>query len=45
MPVFLRPMVKGKLEERARNEGVPVTPELMARHRQERERELGLKFK
>ena len=45
MPVFLRPMVKKKLEERARAEGVPVTPELMARHREERERELGLKFK
>ncbi|MDB5104869.1 MAG: putative Radical superfamily protein Coenzyme synthesis protein [Fibrobacteres bacterium] len=45
MPVFLRPMVKRKLEERARAEGVAVTPELMARHRLERERELGLKFK
>jgi radical SAM protein with 4Fe4S-binding SPASM domain len=45
MPVFLRAMVKRKLEERARAEGVPVTPELMARHRLERERELGLKFK
>lgn len=45
MPIFLRQMVKKKLEERARAEGVPVTPELMARHREERERELGLKFK
>jgi radical SAM protein with 4Fe4S-binding SPASM domain len=45
MPVFLRAMVKRKLEERARAEGVPVTPGLMERHRRERERELGLKFR
>lgn len=44
MPIFLRSVVKKKLEERARSEGVPVTPELMQRHRQERERELGIKF-
>ncbi len=45
MPLFLRPVVKRKLEERARSEGVPVTPELMMRHKREREAELGLKFK
>lgn len=44
VPLFLRPVVKKKLEARARAEGVPVTAELMARHRAERERELGLKF-
>ena len=45
MPIFLRSMVKKKLEERASLEGVSVTPELMTRHRLEREQELGLKFK
>jgi hypothetical protein len=45
VPLFLRPVIKKKLEARARAEGVPVTAELMARHRAERERDLGLKFK
>ncbi len=45
VPVFLRPVIKKKLEARARAEGIPVTAELMARHRAERERDLGLKFK
>jgi radical SAM protein with 4Fe4S-binding SPASM domain len=44
LPVFLRPMVKRKLEERARRENTPVTLELMRKHREERERELGIKF-
>lgn len=44
VPLFLRKVVRKKLEERARNEGVPVTAELMARHRAEREKDLGLKF-
>lgn len=44
VPLFLRRVVKKKLEERARLEGVPVTAELMARHRAEREKDLGLKF-
>lgn len=44
VPLFLRPVIKKKLEARARAEGVPVTAELMARHRAERERDLGLKF-
>lgn len=44
IPLFLRPVVKKKLEARARAEGVAVTPELMARHRADRERDLGLKF-
>jgi hypothetical protein len=44
VPVFLRKLVRRKLEERAREEKVPITLELMARHRAERERELGLKF-
>ena len=45
LPLFLRPVVKKKLEARALAEGVPVTAELMARHKNEREKELGLKFK
>jgi radical SAM protein with 4Fe4S-binding SPASM domain len=44
IPLFLRPVVKKKLEARARTEGGTVTVELMARHRAERERDLGLKF-
>lgn len=45
VPAFLRKMVKRNLEARARSEGVPVDAELMRRYRQDRERELGLKFK
>ncbi|MEO6096058.1 MAG: radical SAM protein [Fibrobacteria bacterium] len=45
LPLFLRPVVKRKLEARARTEGVPVTPELMTRHKREREAELGFHFK
>ena len=45
IPIFLRPMVRKKLEERAASEGVSVTGELMQRHKEERERELGIAFK
>jgi radical SAM protein with 4Fe4S-binding SPASM domain len=45
LPLFLRPVIKKKLEARAKAEGVPITVELMRRHKEERERELGLKFK
>lgn len=45
VPLFLRSVVRKKLEARARVEGGPVTAEMMARHRAERERELGMKFK
>jgi radical SAM protein with 4Fe4S-binding SPASM domain len=44
VPLFVRKRVKMKLEERARREGVPVTPELMQKHRKEREEELGMRF-
>jgi radical SAM protein with 4Fe4S-binding SPASM domain len=44
LPIFLRPVIKKKLEARARAERVPVTVELMQRHRAEREQELGMKF-
>ncbi len=44
LPLFLRPVVRKKLEERARTEGVPVTAELMQKHRLQREQELGMKF-
>lgn len=44
VPIFLRTVVKRKLEERAAREGVTVTVEMMRRHRQERERELGIHF-
>lgn len=44
VPLFLRKVVRRKLEERARREGAPITVEMMARHRKEREAELGLKF-
>lgn len=44
VPLFLRPVIRKKLEARARAEGGPVTAEMMARHRAERERELGMKF-
>ena len=42
--MFLRPVIKKKLEARAREEHVQVTVELMQKHRQERERDLGIKF-
>ncbi len=45
MPLFIRTMVKRRLEKRAKLEGVPITPELMQRHREEREAELGIKFR
>lgn len=45
LPIFLRPVIKKKLEARAKAEGVPITVELMRKHKEERERELGLKFK
>ncbi len=44
IPMFLRPVIKKKLEARAREEHVQVTVELMQKHRQERERDLGIKF-
>lgn len=44
LPIFLRPVIKKKLEARAREENIPVTVELMQKHRQERERDLGIKF-
>lgn len=44
LPIFLRPVIKKKLEARARAERSPVTVELMQRHRAEREQELGMKF-
>ncbi|MEK7685043.1 MAG: radical SAM protein [Verrucomicrobiota bacterium] len=44
VPIFLRKTVQRKLEERAAAEGTPVTVELMQRYRQEREKELGIKF-
>jgi hypothetical protein len=44
IPVFLRPRIKRKLEERAKAEGVAVTQTLMEKHRHEREQELGIKF-
>ena len=45
VPTFLRKMVKRNLEARARAEGIPVSADLMMRYRQDRERELGLKFR
>ncbi|MBF0432939.1 MAG: radical SAM protein [Fibrobacteria bacterium] len=44
IPLFVRIMVKKKLEERAKREGGVVTPELMQRHKEERENQLGIKF-
>jgi hypothetical protein len=44
IPVFLRPLIERRLEERARGEGMLVTAALMQRHREERERELGIRF-
>lgn len=44
IPLFLRPVIKRKLEARARAEGSQVTADLMSRHRAERERDLGMKF-
>ena len=45
IPIFARQMVSKKLEERAALLGVPVTKELMRKHRAEREKEMGFKFK
>ncbi len=44
IPLFLRPMISKKLEERARREGVAVTSELMQKHRAERQAQLGMRF-
>jgi len=44
IPIFLRGLIKKKLEERAVAEGVPVTKDLMQRHKIEREKELGIKL-
>ncbi len=44
VPLFLRPMIRKKLEERALREGVEVTPELMQKHRSERQAQLGMRF-
>ncbi len=44
LPVFLRGLIKKKLEERAMAEGLQVTKELMQKHRAEREEELGIKL-
>lgn len=44
LPLFLRPIVKRNLEARAQSEGVGITLELMQKYRQEREKELGIKF-
>ena len=45
VPVFLRSMIKRKLEQKASAEGVSVTAAFMERHRKERERETGIKFR
>lgn len=44
IPIFLRAVIRKKLEARAREENVPVTVELMQKHRRERESDLGIKF-
>jgi radical SAM protein with 4Fe4S-binding SPASM domain len=44
IPIFLRGLIKKRLEERARAEGIPVTVALMEKYRKEREKELGIKF-
>ncbi len=44
IPIFLRGRIRKKLEERAKTEGIPVTKELMQKHRSEREKELGIKL-
>ena len=44
VPIFLRGRIERKLEERATRDGVFVTVELMKQHREERERELGIRF-
>jgi hypothetical protein len=44
LPLFLRPIIKRNLEARAKAEGISITPELMQKYRQEREKELGIKF-
>jgi radical SAM protein with 4Fe4S-binding SPASM domain len=44
LPLFLRPIIKRNLEARAKAEGISITPELMQKYRQEREKELGIRF-
>ncbi|MEE9252533.1 MAG: radical SAM protein [Thermodesulfobacteriota bacterium] len=45
IPIFLRGLIKKRLEERARTEGTAVTVALMKKHKEEREKELGIKFR
>lgn len=44
IPVFLRGMIRKRLEEKAKAQGIDITPEFMAAHRKQREQELGIKF-
>jgi AdoMet-dependent heme synthase len=44
LPLFLRGMVKKRLEERSRREGAPITVDMMQRHRSESRLANGLAF-
>ena len=44
IPLFLRGLIRKRLEEQARKEGITITPELMALYRKTREEELGIQF-
>ena len=45
IPLFLRGMVRKRLEASARTQGKVITPEFMANHKKKREKELGFRFK
>jgi len=44
IPLFLRGLIRKRLEEQARKEGITITPEFMALYRKTREEELGIQF-
>jgi hypothetical protein len=44
IPLFLRGLIRKRLEEKARKEGVSITPEFMALYRKTREEELSIQF-
>jgi AdoMet-dependent heme synthase len=44
LPLFIRPMIRKRLEERARREKQPITVEMMQRHRAESQAAYGIGF-
>ncbi len=45
IPLFIRGMIRKRLEAAAKEQGVTISADFMAEHRQKRELELGMKFR